>query len=105
MPRLRNAFRVPDARRPVALVSRVQRRRPAEEAVGVRRAVEHARQIVLRSPDAGLRIVRRSARARGLLAELSVARNSESGMENLEFWDGRNLARAVIVIRKRAGGD
>src|SRR5262245_1501740 len=73
MPRLRHALRVPDARRPVAVVPGVQGRRSAEKAVGVLRAVENARQIVFRSSDAGLRSLRRSSRAWSLLPQLSVA--------------------------------
>src|SRR5262249_18432684 len=73
VPRLRNALRVPHARGLVAVGPCVQGRGPAEKTVGVRRAVEHARQVVLRSPDAGLRNVRRSARTGGMLPELSVA--------------------------------
>ena len=73
MPRLRPSLRVPDARRPVAVVPVVQRRRAAEADVGVRGAVEHAGEVVGRmgSSDRPLRIVRRPARPRRLQHELT----------------------------------
>src|SRR5580765_1823231 len=78
MPRLREPIRIPDPRRPVACLSRLQGRRPAEAHVGLRRAIEHPGQIVLRSAAdrlrrGRLRIVRRPARAGRLLDELGLS--------------------------------
>ena len=77
MPRVREALRVPHARRPVARVSRLQGRRPAEADVGLRGAVEHAGKVVLRPADdrvrrGGLQFVRRPTRAGCLLDELVI---------------------------------
>ena len=72
MPRLRPSLRVPHARRAVSGVPVLQGRGAAEADVGLRRAVEHAGQVVGRmgSTDERLRIVRRPARAWRLQHEL-----------------------------------
>src|SRR4051794_10479337 len=73
MPRLRKTVRVSDARRPVAVVPRLPRRRPAEAALGIRGAVEQPRQIVQVDAAGAVRLVRRSARPRVVQHELTAS--------------------------------
>src|SRR5499427_6410625 len=83
MPRLRKAVRVPDARGPDAVVSRLPRRRAAEAVVGFRCAVGQSCQIIQVDAARAVRIVRGSARGGGL---------SNSLIKNLEFgiWNSRH---------------
>jgi len=83
MPRLRPSFRVLDPPGAVAQLPDLRRRRSAEAAVGVRRAVEHAGEVVL--APVGQRTHRsmwhlwRPARAGFLLDQLNSTRRWASG--------------------------
>src|SRR5262252_4549249 len=83
MPRLRKAVRVPDARGPDAVVSRLPGRRATEAVVGFRCAVGQSCQIIQVDAARAVRIVRGSARGGGL---------SNSLIKNLEFgiWNSRH---------------
>src|SRR5947207_464039 len=84
MPRLRPSLRILDASRPDAVLSVVRGRRPAETAVGLRRANLDTRKIVFRSAGRRLRQLRRPARSRLLLRALIKPRRTRSHGGNHE---------------------
>src|SRR6266487_6532390 len=98
MPRLRPSLRVLDAPGAVAPLPDLRRRRSAEAAVGVRRAVEHAGEVVL--APVGQRTHRsmwhlwRPARAGFLLDQLNSTRLWASGF-------GPQSVRANVAIERR----
>ena len=83
MPRLRPSLRVLDPPGAVAQLPDLRRRRSAEAAVGVRRAVEHAGEVVLaplgQRTHRSMRHLRRPARAGFLLDQLNSTRLRASG--------------------------
>src|SRR6266566_8440192 len=83
MPRLRPSLRVLDPSRAVAQLPDLRRRRSAEAAVGVRRAVEHAGEVVLapvgQRTHRSMWHLRRPARAGFLLDQLNSTRLWASG--------------------------
>src|SRR5262249_60925710 len=78
MPRLRNTVRVSDARGPDAVVSGLPRCRPAEAALGLRRAVGQPSQVVQVAATRAVRIVRGSAWSGGVSHQLRIKNSSHA---------------------------
>src|SRR5438093_13390803 len=72
MPRLRSSLGLSDARRAIAVGPRVQGRRAAEAALGVRRAFERTGQVDDGAALRAVRVMRRSARAGRLFDQLAA---------------------------------